>query len=91
MTQLAFNYNDSLLVSVSRDRGWTLWKLVKGVNGDFQDEPRFVLLQKFEKAHTRIIWDVSWAPEGSNVFVTGSRDKTVGLPRLHLSTFQSDK
>ncbi|KAG0149428.1 hypothetical protein CROQUDRAFT_39802 [Cronartium quercuum f. sp. fusiforme G11] len=77
VTQLAFNNNDSLLVSVSRDRGWSLWKPIKNLNNVNLEDNGFELLQKFEKAHARIIWDVSWGPNDSEIFVTGSRDKTV--------------
>ncbi|KAH9811949.1 WD40-repeat-containing domain protein [Melampsora americana] len=57
VTELAFNHDDTFLISVSRDRGWSLWAPSR----------------KFEKAHTRMIWDVSWGPKGSEVFVTGSQ------------------
>lgn len=39
---------------------------------------QFVLAQGQEAAHTRIIYDVAWTPDGS-VFATASRDKTVGI------------
>ncbi|KAH9808805.1 WD40-repeat-containing domain protein [Melampsora americana] len=79
VTELAFNHDDTFLISVSRDRGWSLWapSRVDNANEEEKDEPSFELVQKFEKAHTRMIWDVSWGPKGSEVFVTGSRDKTV--------------
>ena len=66
VTKLAWSEDDEMLVSVGRDRQWSLfdtkgWKLVKSV-------PR---------AHARIIWDVSFSPAAFGcVFVTASRDKT---------------
>ncbi|KAJ3117663.1 hypothetical protein HK098_006136, partial [Nowakowskiella sp. JEL0407] len=65
ITRLRFSRTDKYLVSVSRDRGvcvWDVegWKKVEGV----------------EKAHGRIVWDVSWSYE-DGYFVTGSRDKSI--------------
>ncbi|EGG11642.1 uncharacterized protein MELLADRAFT_90995 [Melampsora larici-populina 98AG31] len=79
VTELAFNHDDTFLISVSRDRAWSLWAPsgVSNLDDEEKDGNSFELVQKFEKAHTRIIWDVSWGPKGSEVFVTGSRDKTV--------------
>ncbi|KAI9626581.1 hypothetical protein KEM48_010411, partial [Puccinia striiformis f. sp. tritici PST-130] len=38
----------------------------------------FVIDQRMEKAHARVIWDACWATIPSiNMFVTGSRDKSV--------------
>jgi len=69
ITKLCWAEDDSFLVSVGRDRQWTIyetqeWKVIKAMG----------------KAHARIIWDVSVAPvEFGKVFVTGSRDKSVKI------------
>jgi elongator complex protein 2 len=69
ITKLAWSKDDSFLISVGRDRQWTIfqtedWKVIK--------------LQG--KAHARIIWDISISPiEFGKIFVTGSRDKTVKI------------
>jgi len=71
VTRLAFNADASKLLSVSRDRSWTVWKRLPSSNG-------FEIQQRCEKAHARIIWDACWSSFSStNVFVTGSRDKSV--------------
>lgn len=68
VTRLAWSSDDKLLVSVGRDRQWSLfdtegWKVVKTA----------------PKGHAPIIWDVSFAPGefGWGVSVAASRDKIV--------------
>ncbi|KNZ58621.1 hypothetical protein VP01_1893g2 [Puccinia sorghi] len=71
VTRLAFNADASKLLSVSRDRSWTVWKRLSSSNG-------FEIQQRCEKAHARVIWDACWSSSSStDMFVTGSRDKTV--------------
>lgn len=73
ITSLAFSVDGKYLMAVSRDRLFSLWKYV----GDTQ----FELVRLQEKAHSRIVWDCSWAPitqYGSFVF-TCARDKQVKL------------
>lgn len=70
VTQLAFSYGGEYLLSVSRDRTWTLYK---------SDNKKFNLFQKTDKktsVHTRIIWSCSWFFDDSH-FITASRDKKV--------------
>ena len=38
----------------------------------------FKLVARVMKAHTRVIWTCSWAPDG-RMFATGARDGTVKL------------
>ncbi|KAH9443091.1 hypothetical protein MJO28_014429 [Puccinia striiformis f. sp. tritici] len=71
VTRLVFNSDASKLLSVSRDRSWTIWNKSPSSDG-------FVIDQRMEKAHARVIWDACWATIPSiNMFVTGSRDKSV--------------
>ncbi|KAI9621176.1 hypothetical protein H4Q26_013375 [Puccinia striiformis f. sp. tritici PST-130] len=71
VTRLVFNSDASKLLSVSRDRSWTIWNKSPSSDG-------FVIDQRTEKAHARVIWDACWATIPSiNMFVTGSRDKSV--------------
>lgn len=71
VTQMAFSHDDSLLLSVSRDRHFSVFSIKrKGVN-----EICYDLLVR-QEAHKRIIWACSWNPFGHE-FATGSRDKTV--------------
>lgn len=75
ITSLEFSPDGQYLIAVSRDRSFTLWKVVDEAKGSFE------LVQLKEKAHTRIIWDCSWAPQNKfgQFFVTGSRDKQIKL------------
>ena len=67
VTSLAFSPCGQKLLSVGRDRAWALFAVEAGVWG---------LVKKTEKAHTRILYDCAWLPDGSG-FVTVSRDKSV--------------
>lgn len=76
VTQLAFSPDDKYLLSVSRDRSFSVF-VRKG--GD-ATSPQYELLDKV-KGHSRIIWTGSWGPN-SNIFATGSRDQSVKVWRL---------
>jgi elongator complex protein 2 len=71
VVKLSWAGDDWLLVSVGRDRQWSLF-----------DTKTWSLVGCMPKAHGRIIWDVDFAPlemMGGNksLFVTASRDKCV--------------
>ncbi|KAI0637866.1 WD40 repeat-like protein [Trametes polyzona] len=68
VTRIAFSPDDSLVLSVSRDRTWRLFE---------KSEDGYVPIAA-DKSHGRIIWDCAWAPEG-DLFATASRDKTVKI------------
>ncbi|XP_066530537.1 elongator complex protein 2 [Hoplias malabaricus] len=77
VTQMAFSPDGRLLLAVSRDRTWSLWRR-EGPNTD-DSEPRFSLYTHSTKdsaVHTRIIWSCDWSPD-NKYFVTSSRDKKV--------------
>ncbi|PKY14388.1 WD40 repeat-like protein [Rhizophagus irregularis] len=70
VTQIKFSHNDKYLLSVSRDRIWSIFEKCEGA-----------IPYKFitkNKAHSRIIWDCSWSHD-DKLFATGSRDKTVKI------------
>ncbi|KAF8520130.1 WD40-repeat-containing domain protein [Gautieria morchelliformis] len=68
VTRIAFSPNDKMILSVSRDRTWRLFRAQN--NGYFPIAT--------DRSHGRIIWDCAWMVEGSEVaFATASRDKTV--------------
>lgn len=75
VTSLEFSPDGQFLMSVSRDRQFSLWKIVDEKAGKFE------LLELNAKAHSRIIWDCSWAPSNpyGNFVVTASRDKQIKL------------
>ncbi|KAI7885696.1 WD40 repeat-like protein [Lichtheimia hyalospora FSU 10163] len=72
VTRARFSHNDEWLLTVSRDR---VWSLSKRVHGD-ADAPYQLAFKN--KAHARIIWDCSWTHD-DRMFATGSRDKTVKI------------
>uniref|UniRef100_A0AAX7U4P1 Elongator complex protein 2 n=1 Tax=Astatotilapia calliptera TaxID=8154 RepID=A0AAX7U4P1_ASTCA len=77
VTQMAFSPDAQLLLAVSRDRTWSLWR--RNLPTPESPEPLFSLYAHTEKdtaIHSRIIWSCDWSPDGK-FFVTSSRDKKV--------------
>ena len=74
VTRLAFSSGPNpCLLSVGRDRQWTIFKHHK-------DTAQWNLDQSIAKAHNRMILDCAWLPESSRrVFATAGRDKTVKI------------
>ncbi|ORY39773.1 WD40 repeat-like protein [Neocallimastix californiae] len=75
ITSLAFSSDDVYLVSVGRDRSWSLYKKTEN-----EEEP-YKLVGHNSKAHARIIWDCSWTPD-NKYFATASRDKTLKIWKI---------
>ncbi|XP_075995702.1 elongator complex protein 2 isoform X2 [Genypterus blacodes] len=79
VTQMAFSPDARLLLAVSRDRTWSLWRRELPTPDSPDPEPRFSLYAHTRKdtaVHGRIIWSCDWSPD-SRYFVTSSRDKKV--------------
>ncbi|XP_031709814.1 elongator complex protein 2 isoform X1 [Anarrhichthys ocellatus] len=77
VTQMAFSPDAQLLLAVSRDRTWSIWR--RNLSTPESPEPRFSLYAHTGKdtaVHSRIIWSCDWSPD-SKYFVTSSRDKKV--------------
>ncbi|KAL2118355.1 hypothetical protein VTJ04DRAFT_8015 [Mycothermus thermophilus] len=86
---------DGLLLSVSRDRGWAVWRRRRGQGRDGKKGVNpFELWQRDAKGHSRMVLDCAWAPpvvvekkEGETaseqqtvrMFATAGRDKVVKL------------
>lgn len=66
---MRFSYKDRYLLSVSRDRSFSLFERSSSATHDF------TLVARNTKAHTRIIWACSFTPDDL-YFVTTSRDKS---------------
>lgn len=73
VTEMKFSCDDRFLLSVSRDRHFSVFQLEKNGN----DEVKHKLIAR-QEAHKRIIWACSWSTR-SHVFATGSRDRTVKI------------
>ncbi|CAI2166210.1 4499_t:CDS:10 [Funneliformis geosporum] len=71
VTQTKFSHNDKYLLTVSRDRIWSLFERCDEGTTPY----KFVTKNR---AHARIIWDCSWSHDDT-LFATGSRDKTVKI------------
>lgn len=71
VTELRFapGHEARLLLSVSRDRSWRLWRREAENFGLWRESPR-------SGGHGRVIWAAAWAPSGRHFF-TASRDKTI--------------
>jgi elongator complex protein 2 len=74
VTGLEFSQDDRYLLSVGRDRQWTVFER------DIQDGHEYKIAHTNPKGHSRMILDGSWAPTGAGtVFATAGRDKVVKL------------
>ncbi|KAI1308453.1 Elongator subunit elp2 [Mortierella claussenii] len=73
VTKVKFSNNGKFLLSIGRDRLWSLFERV----GDPNAADPYKLVAS-NKAHARILWDCSWSSDDS-MFATGSRDKTIKI------------
>ncbi|CAG8482441.1 4900_t:CDS:10 [Cetraspora pellucida] len=72
ITKIRFSHDDKLILSISRDRTWSLFEKCEG-----NEATPYKFITK-NKAHARIIWDCSWSHDDL-LFATASRDKTVKI------------
>jgi elongator complex protein 2 len=87
VTSLAFSPDDRHVLSVGRDRQWALFQLQTEENGA---EHKYTLLKANPKGHSRMILDCAWVPtksaDGSSMFATAGRDKSIKFWRVQPST-----
>jgi elongator complex protein 2 len=75
VTKLTFSPDDSLLLSVSRDRSWQLFRI------EITDDDQVLIHSSTDQPtvsrtlHSRVIRDACWTPD-SRHFVTASRDQS---------------
>ncbi|XP_015754768.1 PREDICTED: elongator complex protein 2-like [Acropora digitifera] len=74
VTQMAFDHGGQRLLSVSRDRCWSVFKRKR----ESDEGPLFQLVARSDKSrqHARIIWSCAWSGD-DKYFATASRDKKV--------------
>lgn len=78
VTQMKFAPNNQYLLSVSRDRRWSLFENHVGTDAN-ADICNFELISTTDKkngVHSRIIWSCDWTHDNKH-FATGSRDAKV--------------
>ncbi|CAH1788294.1 unnamed protein product [Owenia fusiformis] len=76
ITQLAFSHKGNQLLSVSRDRTWSLFEVPVKVS-DVEECVRCIAhTDKKTSVHSRIIWSCAWSHDDCH-FVTAARDKKV--------------
>lgn len=81
VTQMKFSPNDQWLLSVSRDRRWTLFEAADKImaSDDSASGCNYKMIACTDKKngiHNRIIWTCDWTHD-SHIFATGSRDGKV--------------
>ncbi|KDR08420.1 probable elongator complex protein 2 [Zootermopsis nevadensis] len=77
VTQMAFSPDDRFLLSVSRDRRWSLFQL-KVPELESKNYRLIASTDKKTGVHARIIWCCSWTHDSKHFF-TGSRDGKVAV------------
>lgn len=74
VTQMRFSPDDLYLLSVSRDRCWSIFERAEQTAAGPLGEYRLLeMTNKQNGVHSRIIWTCDWSPD-SQYFATGSRD-----------------
>jgi elongator complex protein 2 len=77
VTSLKFSPDDKHLLSVGRDRQWTIFDRAENSQNAYQ------LVHLNPKAHSRMILECSWAPgEAGKAFATAGRDKCIKFWRM---------
>ena len=95
VTQLAFSPDGKFLASASRDRSLIVFRRRDGMDANGRDRgidppaagagPAFMLAGKVTKAHGRVVWGLSWAPDSSFI-LTASRDHCIKAWKVNSTT-----
>ncbi|KAJ6264697.1 hypothetical protein Dda_0847 [Drechslerella dactyloides] len=76
VNRIAFSADDKYMLSVGRDRQWTVFERSAATDDDLATP--YAVHQAMPKAQTRVIFDGKWVPvQAGRVFVTAARDKTI--------------
>ncbi|KAB8267659.1 6PF2K-domain-containing protein [Aspergillus minisclerotigenes] len=82
ITSLSFSSDDRYLLSVGRDRQWSIYCRSE------QDRSAFSLMESHPKGHSRMILDAAWAPVPDfHTFATAGRDKLVKIWQISKGSF----
>ena len=76
VTCLRFSADDKFLLSVGRDRQWSVFER------EASHAEKYSLASRNPKGHTRMILSASWAPVDVRIFATAGRDKVVKIWEL---------
>ena len=76
VTSLRFSFTGCYLLSVGRDRQWTVWSINSKDPNAVDTSTSFVLKCSDPKGHSRMILNANWAPiRMRDIFATAGRDK----------------
>lgn len=87
VTEMKFSPNNTLLLSVSRDRRWSLFENQLSAKAESLCDFKLIAISdKKNGIHTRIIWTCNWSHD-TKYFGTGSRDgKIVAWQRTEVDS-----
>ena len=90
VTRLQFSDDDRFLLSVGRDRQWTVFERREGDGGRGNDDAGpYQIRSSNPKGHSRMIFDAAWAPRtAARCFATASRDKSVKIWVAETDSFE---
>jgi elongator complex protein 2 len=85
VTQLRFSFDDNFLLSVSRDRTWSVFQ--RNSDGEYVPFATCDQNSKYAFKHSRIIFDGAWSRD-SRCFVTAGRDKVLALWQINAASVE---
>lgn len=78
VNQICFAPDKSVILTVSRDRSFSLFTRLRKETIDSKSQPRFMLIHRQKGAHKRLLYCGAWSPDGA-YFATGARDRVLKI------------